>query len=144
MKQLEDNPLDVLAFPSLYELCKCTEHHPKRKEFVRAHTRISSDATGPARPSSTRFMMYRVPLVMFANYVRFEVITAVAMKNGVFWDVPPCGACKNRRSSETSVLTSATRRNIAEDTILLELIRLPSQFPSLLQLHVHSPPGVRQ
>jgi hypothetical protein len=29
--------------------------------------------------------------------VRFEVLTAVIMKNGVFWDVVPCGSCKNRR-----------------------------------------------
>jgi hypothetical protein len=29
--------------------------------------------------------------------VRFEVFTTVTMKNGVFWDVMPCGACKNRR-----------------------------------------------
>jgi hypothetical protein len=29
-------------------------------------------------------------------YIRFEVFTAVTMKNGVFWDVMPCGSCKNR------------------------------------------------
>jgi hypothetical protein len=84
------------------------------------------------------------------------------MKNGVFWDVTPCGSSKNRRfggtyclhhqvdntilkyysissqlasvipstmilatlimeavnSSETSVLTRTTRRNIAKDGIL--------------------------
>jgi hypothetical protein len=34
-------------------------------------------------------------------YVRFQVFTAVAMKNGVFWDVTPCGSCKNRRFGGT-------------------------------------------
>jgi hypothetical protein len=29
--------------------------------------------------------------------VRFEVFTAVIMKNGVFWDVTQSGSCKNRR-----------------------------------------------
>jgi hypothetical protein len=33
--------------------------------------------------------------------VRFEVFTAVTMKNGVFWDVTPCGSCKIRRFGET-------------------------------------------
>jgi hypothetical protein len=33
--------------------------------------------------------------------VRFEVSTAVTMKNGVFWDVMPCGSCKNRRFEGT-------------------------------------------
>jgi hypothetical protein len=35
------------------------------------------------------------------NYVRFEVFMAVTMKNGVFWDVTPCGSCKNRRFGGT-------------------------------------------
>jgi hypothetical protein len=33
--------------------------------------------------------------------VRFEVFTAVTMKSGVFWDVTPCGSCKNRRFGST-------------------------------------------
>jgi hypothetical protein len=49
------------------------------------------------------------------------------MKNAVFWDVAPCGSCKNLPSSETSVLRRATLRNISEYDILnnrlLTLIR---------------------
>jgi hypothetical protein len=30
-----------------------------------------------------------------ADYVMFEVFTAVTMKNAVFLDVTPCGSCKN-------------------------------------------------
>jgi hypothetical protein len=33
--------------------------------------------------------------------VRFEVFMALAMKNAVFWDVAPCGSCKNQRFGET-------------------------------------------
>jgi hypothetical protein len=29
------------------------------------------------------------------SYVRFEVFTAVTMKNAVFWDVSPCRSCMN-------------------------------------------------
>jgi hypothetical protein len=38
--------------------------------------------------------------------IRFEVFTAVTTKNGVFWDVTPCGSCKNptfRRNLACSV-----------------------------------------
>jgi hypothetical protein len=33
-------------------------------------------------------------------FVRFEVLTAVTIKNTVFWDVTTCGSCKNRVSEE--------------------------------------------
>jgi hypothetical protein len=38
---------------------------------------------------------------LWIHYVRFEVSTAVTMKNSVFWDVMPCGSCKNRRFGKT-------------------------------------------
>jgi hypothetical protein len=37
---------------------------------------------------------------VYNGYVRFEVFTAVIMKNGVFWDVTPCGSCKSRLSPD--------------------------------------------
>jgi hypothetical protein len=40
--------------------------------------------------SSSSFMKTGV-----TDCVRYEVFTAVAMKNGAFWDVTPCGSCKN-------------------------------------------------
>jgi hypothetical protein len=40
-------------------------------------------------------------LTEFKGSVRFEVFTAVTMKNGVFWDVTPYGSCKNRRFEGT-------------------------------------------
>jgi hypothetical protein len=52
------------------------------------------------------------------TYVRFEVFKAVTMRNAVFCDVAPCGSCKNRRSSETSVLTRATPSNVPGNDIL--------------------------
>jgi hypothetical protein len=34
---------------------------------------------------------------LFTGFVRFEVFTAVTMKNAVLWDVAPCRYCVNRR-----------------------------------------------
>jgi hypothetical protein len=38
------------------------------------------------------------------GYVRFEVFTAMAMKNAVFWDVGPCTYFANRRFGGTYCL----------------------------------------
>jgi hypothetical protein len=43
--------------------------------------------------------------------VRFEVFTAVTMDNGVFWDVTPCGSCKNRRFGGTHRLLHQGDKN---------------------------------
>jgi hypothetical protein len=58
----------------------------------------------------TQFMPHRKhitsPLQSPASYfyVRFEVVTAVTIKNAVFWDVRTCGYCWNIRFGLTSCL----------------------------------------
>jgi hypothetical protein len=43
--------------------------------------------------------------------VRFGVFTAVTMKNGVFWDVTPCGFCKSRLFGGTELLLHQGDKN---------------------------------
>jgi hypothetical protein len=52
-------------------------------------------------------------------YVRFEVFTAVTMKNGVFWDVVPCGSCKNRSVRRLIVTASV----VLSSPILVTLMK---------------------
>jgi hypothetical protein len=37
----------------------------------------------------------------YLYYVRFEVFTALTMKNVIFWNVMPCRSCVNRRFGGT-------------------------------------------
>jgi hypothetical protein len=57
-------------------------------------------------PALTSGLIYS--LAMFVvnkiEYVRFGVFTVDTMKNGIFWDVTPCGSCKNRRFGVTQRL----------------------------------------
>jgi hypothetical protein len=48
----------------------------------------------------------------YDNFIRFEVLTAVTIKNAILWHVTPCGSYENRRFGGTSVLTRATWHNI--------------------------------
>jgi hypothetical protein len=95
---------------------------------------------GPLGPQRFESYVSMSSLPIEENHVRFEVFTAMTMKNAVFCDVTPCGPCKNRllvtanivpnsqilvtlimdalSSSETSVLTRATQRNIPQDGTL--------------------------
>jgi hypothetical protein len=70
------------------------------------------------------------------------------MKNAVFWDAVPCGFFKTLRSSETSVLTRATRHNIREGGFLCRImvhyriISAPNHrniliFPIFLKFYAH-------
>jgi hypothetical protein len=79
------------------------------------------------------------------------------MKNAVLWNAMPCDSCKNRQfvgkyrfhhqgtrigdlgqkySSETSVLTGVTQRNIQEDDILCSVVQLLSYANVVLSLRI--------
>jgi hypothetical protein len=63
----------------------------------------SSRLVGPGRtcgPVCPRGIQVQMS-VLIKGDVRFEVSMAVTMKNGVFWDLTPCGSYKNRRFEET-------------------------------------------
>jgi hypothetical protein len=45
------------------------------------------------------------------SYIRFEIFTAVTMKNIVFWDITPCGSCTYLRFRGTYRLHSRADKN---------------------------------
>jgi hypothetical protein len=44
-------------------------------------------------------------------FERFEVFTAVTIKKAIFWDVMPCGSCKNRHFRGTYRLHHQVGKN---------------------------------
>jgi hypothetical protein len=68
-------------------------------------TSVFTTATQRYMPEDDIFSHHCENVKSFCDYiilnVRFEVFTAVTMMNGIFWDVTPCGSCKNRRFGGT-------------------------------------------
>jgi hypothetical protein len=82
----------------------CTAHRAMKEIFMAMSTTDAGIKNCCAGEDHKQFTLNRcrsrTPKVM--KVVRFEVSTAVTMKNGVFWDVTPCDSCKNRHVSEES------------------------------------------
>jgi hypothetical protein len=66
---------------------------------------------GGSASKHTHISLTRSCALIGPDSVRFEVCTAVTMKNGVFWVVTPCSSCKNRRFGGTWRLLHQGERN---------------------------------
>jgi hypothetical protein len=97
---------------SLYRLDYrgCVERYriPTDAQSVSLHQRTLSERDSSAereviRPTAnvTPTVHQHGPTTDNPPIVRYEVFTAVTMKNGIFWDVTPCDTCKNRRFGGT-------------------------------------------
>jgi hypothetical protein len=66
------------------------------------------------------------------------------MQNGVFWDVTPCGSCKNRRFGGTKRLLHQDARCEEIPSILVTLIKesLSSSETSVLIRHHSAYPSI--
>jgi hypothetical protein len=53
--------------------------------------------------------------VVWIQHVRFEVFTAVTMKNAVSWDVASCRPCVNRRFGGTYRLIFMVEKSASEE-----------------------------
>jgi hypothetical protein len=93
---LPHNSEQPVTLPALVQSHSCKQFHI-----------ISVTAFMALSNAYISFTLSNIAYILFINRnsiknnVRFEVFTAVTMKNGVFWDVTPCGCCKNRRFGGT-------------------------------------------
>jgi hypothetical protein len=115
--------------PKLCSNSVVSQHFMEPRRFITPFTRAlhlylswaRSIQSIPPKPISKRTyaaslrLPFRFLMILWGlQFVRFEVFTAVTMKNVIFWDATPCGSCKNRRFG-------ATWRDIPEDGILHNL-----------------------
>jgi hypothetical protein len=63
---------------------------------LRCYMQVSELYTMPLASMNRHLLPILICVKAKSVHERFEVFTAVTMKDGVFWDVTPCGSCKNR------------------------------------------------
>jgi hypothetical protein len=83
--------------------------------MLRRVARVRTTVAGPLGPQyfdSPYVSMSNLPID--ENYVRFEVFTAVTMKNDLFWNVTLCGSCRATRHkiSNNAIIHSHRRENL--------------------------------
>jgi hypothetical protein len=62
-------------------------------QWLRSHTKLQIPSSGD--------QYHQYHCITKGENEGFELFTAAAVKNGVFWDVTPCGSCTNRRFGGT-------------------------------------------
>jgi hypothetical protein len=78
------------------------------------HTHIrKSELMGYTKPLIYCSQMYRFPgpIVQYLWSLNKCYLNYGPLKNGVFWDVTPCGFCKNRRFGGTQRLLHQDDKN---------------------------------
>jgi hypothetical protein len=91
---------DSLQTPEVRTATHIYLSHFKRCPSVLSPYKTCDRSTHSRQPMACRIRETRQRRLL-GSYARFEVFTAVTMMNGVFWDVTPCGSCKNRRFGGT-------------------------------------------
>jgi hypothetical protein len=101
----------------------------RRQHFITTAVRTSNPTT-----------LYTVLIFYWENknlHVRFEVFTAVTMKNAVFWDVAPCRYCVNRHFGGTYRLHLQGRKICEQGTRVSRWLQ--TFFKKLTSTHRNEP-----
>jgi hypothetical protein len=91
------NAPSLQNFPSPQTHCG----KPPRGSFALPNTRSLQDFHCARLGRSALVLWYRCLAATGVQSKRIVVPTHISLKNCVFWDVTPCGSCKNRRFGGT-------------------------------------------